>query len=175
MMRTFNRTLLGLRVNEETDELGDYERTLKMKAFNLTLIENSKHFLRMLTVLRDEEDEKAEESEVSETAEENVQTADDTNNNNNNNNNNNDDDEKTGELVARLKTVFIEKNLDKNVIYKKFVNQFSSKFDEQVLSSAAADWWSSALSGLFKNLNSNLARFQRRYKVINYSNFVIFH
>jgi hypothetical protein len=136
MMRTFNETLASLRSNEEIEvDLENDEEFLKMKAYNMTLIENSKHFLKMLT----HQEEQTE------------------------NNSNNTD------LVDKLKRVFEEKKLNKNAIYKKFVSQFSNKFDEQVLNSGR-DKWGLVKSRFLKNVALSYQRFERRsaFYIVNF-------
>ena len=104
MMKTFNRTLNELKLNNEENLLS--ESDLKLKAFNLTLIENSKTFFKMLTNKDEENEEK---------------------NRFLNENYNNTEE------IKQLKELFEKKGLNKNSVYKQFVHQFSNKFDEKVL------------------------------------------
>jgi hypothetical protein len=138
MMRTFNETLESLRSSEKVEtDLENDKDFLKMKAYNMTLIENSKHFLRMLT----NQEEKTESLPGLNTV--------------------NEDRVNKTDLVSQLKKVFEEKSLNKNAVYKKFVNQFSAKFDEKMLNSEK-DFLSLSKSRLLKNLMTSFQRLERR-------------
>ena len=125
MMRTYNRTF-----DELTASKNEKNKTLlQNEAFNSTLIENSKHFLRMLTDQGDENQNEAEGKM----------------------------------LIQNLKDIFERKSLDVNVVYKRFVNHFSNKFDQKMLNVANADAMTSFKnSKAYKNLVSGLLRFKQR-------------
>ncbi len=132
MMHTYNKTKANLVRHMEADEIYEEDgEEIRERAFNLTLIENSKSFLKMLTF---------------------------------NSSSSSSDNKKSifnlTEEINNLKQFLKSKNIDKHVIYKQFVSQFSNKFDEKILDSDAKKSFKN--SKTYKRFLANLARFKQR-------------